>query len=61
MVTSTNIDEARNFGLSRPLDSNTRHARAAEFVEVMRGLWESWDDDAFMRDKATAPLATRVS
>jgi len=45
MVTSTNIDEARNFGLAKPLDSNTRHARAAEFLEVMRALWDSRDEE----------------
>ncbi|PZW37689.1 FMN-dependent oxidoreductase (nitrilotriacetate monooxygenase family) [Humitalea rosea] len=51
MVTSHGLDEARNFGLDKPLDSNTRHERAREFVSVMRGLWDSWDDDAFIRDK----------
>jgi FMN-dependent oxidoreductase (nitrilotriacetate monooxygenase family) len=31
----------------------TRHTRAVEFVEVAKGLWDSWDDDAFVRDKAS--------
>ena len=31
----------------------TRHARAVEFVEVAKGLWDSWDEDAFVRDKAS--------
>ena len=53
MVTSHGLDEARNFGLDKPLDSDTRHERAREFIEVMRGLWDSWDDDAFIRDKAS--------
>ena len=61
MVTSTNIDEAMNFGLDGPIDSDTRHSRAAEFVEVMRGLWDSWDDDAFLRDKATGQYFDRGS
>ena len=30
-----------------------RYDRAAEFVEVVRGLWDSWEDDAFVRDKAS--------
>jgi alkanesulfonate monooxygenase len=51
MVTSTSLDEARNFSQERPLDSETRHARAREFVEVVTGLWDSWDDDAFVRNK----------
>jgi FMN-dependent oxidoreductase (nitrilotriacetate monooxygenase family) len=28
-----------------------RYRRAREFLEVVRGLWDSWDDDAFVRDK----------
>ena len=59
MVTSTNIDEAMNFGLDGPIDSDTRHSRAAEFVEVVRGLWDSWDDDAFIRDKASGQYFDR--
>jgi FMN-dependent oxidoreductase (nitrilotriacetate monooxygenase family) len=59
MVTSTNIDEAMNFGLDGPIESDIRHSRAAEFVEVMRGLWDSWDDDAFLRDKATGQYFDR--
>ena len=53
MVTSFSLDEARNFSLDEPLDTATRHARAVEFVEVAKGLWDSWDDDAFVRDKAS--------
>lgn len=60
MVTSTNIDEAMNFGLEGPIDSDTRHARAAEFVAVLRGLWDSWDDDAFLRDKASGQYFDRT-
>lgn len=59
MVTSTNIDEAMNFGLDGPIDSDPRHARAAEFVDVMRGLWDSWDDDAFLRDKQSGQYFDR--
>ena len=53
MVTSFSLDEARNFGLHDTLDSVSRHARAAEFVDVVRGLFDSWDDDAVPRDKAS--------
>lgn len=51
LVTSTSADEARNFNQAAPDSSEQRHERAAEFLAVMRGLWDSWDDDAFMRDK----------
>jgi N-acetyl-S-(2-succino)cysteine monooxygenase len=53
LVTSTDREEAANFGQSAPLSSDERHARAREFLHVVRGLWDSWDDDAFMRDKTS--------
>ena len=58
MVTSFSLDEARNFSLDAPLDSATRHARAVEFVEVAKGLWDSWDENAFVRDKPPASTST---
>ncbi len=48
---STNREE-QNFG-GAPIEHDARYERAAEFVEVCRGLWDSWDDDAFPRDKAS--------
>ena len=41
-----------NFGLETTLDYDTRYARSAEFVEVVKGLWDSWDDGALVFDKA---------
>ena len=38
------------FGLDH-LPKAERYARAREFVDVVRGLWDSWDDDAFVRDR----------
>ena len=35
------------------LDYGTRYARSAEFVEVVKGLWDSWEDGALLFDKAT--------
>ena len=50
-VTGANAEDAHNF--SR--DSHTAHAnryeRAEEFADVVRGLWDSYEDDAFQRDK----------
>jgi len=54
VVTSWSDAEARNFGRDDQLDYDTRYARAAEFVEVVRGLWDSWEDDAFVFDKQNA-------
>lgn len=53
LVTSLNDSEARNFGLDdHPLHGD-RYARAEEFSDVVAGLWDSWGDDAFVRDAAT--------
>ena len=54
VVTSWSDAEALNFGREDQLDYDTRYARAAEFVEVVRGLWDSWEDDAFVFDKEKA-------
>lgn len=54
VVTSWSEAEARNFGREQQLDYDTRYARAAEFVEVVRGLWDSWEDDALVYEKANA-------
>jgi FMN-dependent oxidoreductase (nitrilotriacetate monooxygenase family) len=51
LVTGFSLDEARNFGLDAIAPSAERHARAREFVTVMRGLLESWGADAFVHDK----------
>jgi len=50
MVTS-GPDEAPNFGLEMGFEHDDRYRRAAEVVEVVLGLWDSWEDDAFPRDK----------
>jgi alkanesulfonate monooxygenase len=51
VVTSWSEAEARNFSRERHLDYEVRYDRAAEFVQVVRGLWDSWDEDAFAHDK----------
>jgi FMN-dependent oxidoreductase (nitrilotriacetate monooxygenase family) len=54
VVTSSNESEVFNFGTMAPTGHAERYERAREFVEVCRGLWDSWDDDAFVRDRKTA-------
>ncbi|MDQ0474342.1 LLM class flavin-dependent oxidoreductase [Labrys wisconsinensis] len=51
VVTSWSDQEAWNFSMSRQLDYDTRYERAHEFVDVVTGLWDSWDEDAFILDK----------
>ena len=53
VVASWSEHEAQNFGLETTLDYDTRYARSAEFVEVVKGLWDSWEDGALLFDKAT--------
>jgi N-acetyl-S-(2-succino)cysteine monooxygenase len=53
VVTSKSPSEAANFGLLDQRQSSDRYVRANEFVDVVKGLWDSWDDDAFTRDKAS--------
>jgi FMN-dependent oxidoreductase (nitrilotriacetate monooxygenase family) len=50
MVTGVNVREALNFGAA-PVAHADRYARAREFAGVVRGLWDSWADDAFIMDK----------
>ena len=53
VVTSVTPMEAQNFHYETTPDYDKRYGRAAEFVEVVRGLWDCWDDDALVRDKAS--------
>ncbi len=50
VVTSVQSAEARNFGRSGIDPHQVRYERAAECVRIVTGLWDSWDDDAFVRD-----------
>jgi len=52
LVTSGSDFEARSFGLPRQLDHAHRYARAHEYVKIVKGLWDTWEDDAFIHDKA---------
>ncbi|WP_442322872.1 LLM class flavin-dependent oxidoreductase [Cernens ardua] len=50
VVTTANPDAARNFGKTDLPNHAERYARAREFYNVVTGLWDSWADDAFIRD-----------
>jgi FMN-dependent oxidoreductase (nitrilotriacetate monooxygenase family) len=52
IVTSAGQEEARNFNLDKRPDHERRYERATEFIEVAKGLWDSWEDDAPVIDKA---------
>src|SRR6266536_4091971 len=50
LVTTSNPDAALNFGMDEQMEHSERYARAREFYDVVTGLWDSWADDAFVRD-----------
>ena len=53
VVTSALDAEAKNFNREQHMEHGLRYERAREFIQVVTGLWDSWDDDAFIRDKET--------
>jgi alkanesulfonate monooxygenase len=53
IVTTSNPDAALNFGLEDHMEHGERYARAREFYDVVTGLWDSFADDAFIRDAAS--------
>ncbi|MDW3681875.1 LLM class flavin-dependent oxidoreductase [Cupriavidus sp. CV2] len=53
VVTTADAPSARNFGRDAAPDHAQRYARASEFTTVVKALWDSWEDDAFIGDKAS--------
>src|SRR5215510_11542021 len=51
IVTTSNPDAALNFGLTEHMEHDERYDRAREFYDVVTGLWDSWAEDAFVRDQ----------
>jgi FMN-dependent oxidoreductase (nitrilotriacetate monooxygenase family) len=57
VVTSLNSAEAANFGFREHMGHDSRYDRADEFMEVVLGHWNSWEDDALILDKETSRFA----
>jgi FMN-dependent oxidoreductase (nitrilotriacetate monooxygenase family) len=53
VVTSSNPKAALNFNRDEHIEHELRYERANEFVDVVRGLWDCWEDGAIVADKAT--------
>ena len=51
VVTTADAESARNFGLDDRAGHDERYERAEEFVDVVRALWDSWTDDAIVREQ----------
>jgi alkanesulfonate monooxygenase len=50
IVTTSNPDAAKNFGMTHQMDHAERYRLAREAYDVVTGLWDSWADDAFTRN-----------
>ncbi len=57
IVTSLNSAEARNFGEREHMEHDARYDRADEFMEVVLGHWNTWEEGALAPDKATGRFA----
>jgi FMN-dependent oxidoreductase (nitrilotriacetate monooxygenase family) len=53
VVTTADKESAQNYGLNEVLDHDERYVRAQEYVDVVTRLWDSWTDDAMVRDRAS--------
>ncbi|MFN3279843.1 MAG: LLM class flavin-dependent oxidoreductase [Paracoccus hibiscisoli] len=60
VVTTATEASARNFNLDRQHPHAHRYQRAAEHVAVVRKLWDSFEDDAFIRDKDSGAFLDRA-
>ncbi|NIF70620.1 MULTISPECIES: LLM class flavin-dependent oxidoreductase [unclassified Burkholderia] len=58
VVTSPLEGSAKNYGGQHP-DHALRYEIADEYLEVVQGLWDSWDDDAFVRERASGRFFDR--
>jgi FMN-dependent oxidoreductase (nitrilotriacetate monooxygenase family) len=57
VVTSLNDGEAQNMGREEAIAHDLRYDRADEFMEIVRGHWDAWEDDAIVQDKASGLFA----
>jgi FMN-dependent oxidoreductase (nitrilotriacetate monooxygenase family) len=57
VVTSVNDSEAQNYGVDVHLDHDARYDRADEFLRATTGLWDTWEDDALVHDRASGRFA----
>lgn len=59
LITSANRAEAASFGAAEHMAKEDRYRRAREFAHVVRGLWNSFGDGAFLRDKESGVFLDR--
>ena len=59
VVTSVNDNEARNMGLPHAVGHDQRYDQADEFMEIVHGHWDTWEDDALVLDQQSGPVRPR--
>jgi FMN-dependent oxidoreductase (nitrilotriacetate monooxygenase family) len=57
VVTSLNDGEAQNMGRDEVIEHDLRYDRADEFMNVVLGHWDAWEDDAIIQDKTSGLFA----
>ncbi|ROQ39709.1 FMN-dependent oxidoreductase (nitrilotriacetate monooxygenase family) [Frondihabitans sp. PhB188] len=57
LVTSSNKSAMQNYGLKDLIPHDERYDRANEWVDVVKALWDSWDEDAVLMDEAQGVFA----
>ena len=57
VVTSAMEEEAKNFGRDGNIDHALRYERAAEYLDIVKALWDSWEDEALLIDKESGYFA----
>lgn len=60
ITSGSEASSASNFGRSAVDEAPDRIAAAGEFIEILTGLWDSWEDDAFVADVETGQLIDRT-
>lgn len=53
IVTTSYPGDALNFSRDAHVPRGDRYERSREFVDICKGLWDSWAADAFVEDKST--------
>ena len=60
VITTANDDAALNFSRKSHMEKTLRYERAKEFVDICKGLWDGWEDDALKADRAGGVFVDRA-
>lgn len=60
VITTANDDAAYNFSRKSHMEKTLRYERAKEFVDICKGLWDGWQDDALIADRSSGVFVDRA-